>query len=164
MEEFKILLKYLERYGYPNKNIKNLFNSLDYNYDKFLPDLVEYLGQAGADDFIQKTIDKLSTPQGIRIDLEEYGYPNSYFYVIIINFKIDLEETNEAILVKHNWDEGGMIMKEEENKFYTLREVYQDCDINEWSDMLDLLESASNEFFFYNCGYGVWFEGNVRFN
>jgi hypothetical protein len=164
MNDFNILLKYLKRLGYPNKNILSLFKSLDYNDNNFLPDLVKNLGQSGADDFIQKTIDKLSTPQGIKIDLEEYGYPESYFYVVIINFRIDLEETNEAILVKHNWDEGGMIMKEEENKFYTLREVYQDCDINEWSDMLDLLERASNEFFFYNCGYGVWFEENRRFN
>jgi hypothetical protein len=31
MEEFKILLKYLERYGYPNKNIKNLFIYLKLN-------------------------------------------------------------------------------------------------------------------------------------
>jgi hypothetical protein len=164
MEQFKLLLKYLERYGYPNKNIQTLFKSLDYNSEDFLPDLVSYLGEVGAEQFVRKTIDKLSTPNGIKIDLEEYGYPQSYFYLIIKDFRIDLEETEDTILIKHTWGEDGMIMKEEEDKFYTLREVYQDCDINEWSDMLSLLESSSNDFFFLNCGYGLWFEENGRFN
>ena len=158
MNDFNILLKYFKRLGYPNKNLLTIFKSLDYDEKNFLTDLVENLGQTGADEFIQKTIDKLSTPKGIKIDLEEYGYPESYLYLIIINFNIDLEETEEAILVKHTWGEDGMIMHPEENKFYTTREVYQDCDVNEWSDMLDMFERASNEFIFNNCGFALWFQ------
>jgi hypothetical protein len=96
MNDFNILLKYFKRLGYPNKNLLTIFKSLDYDEKNFLTDLVENLGQAGADEFIQKTIDKLSTPKGIKIDLEEYGYPESYFYLIIVNFSIDLEETEEG--------------------------------------------------------------------
>jgi hypothetical protein len=157
MKNFKILLKYFKKIGYPNKNLLNLFKALDYRDRDFLPDLVENLGIDGADEFVQKTIDKLNTPQGIKIDLSDEGYPESYIYLIIKNFYIDLNETDEAILIKYSWGDG-MFMHPDENKLYTKEEVYQNTDAEEWNDMLDMFESAGSEFFFRNCGYGLWYE------
>jgi hypothetical protein len=157
MNDFKLLLKYFKKIGYPNKNLLNLFKALEYSDRDFLPDLVETLGIDGADKFVQKTIDKLNTPQGIKIDLSNEGYPESYIYLIIKNFKVDLDETDEAILITYSWGDG-MFMHPDENKLYTKQEVYQDTDMQEWSDMLDMFESAGSEFFFRNCGYGLWYE------
>jgi len=157
MKDFNILLKYFKKLGYPNNNLLNLFKALDYRDRDFLPDLVENLGQDGADEFVQKTIDKLSTPQGIKIDLSDEGYPESYIYLIIRNFYIDLDETDEAILITYSWGDG-MFMHPDEKKLYTKQEVYQDSDMQEWSDMLDMFEGAASSFFFRNCGYGLWYE------
>jgi hypothetical protein len=157
MNDFNLLLKYFKKIGYPNKNLLNLFKALEYSDRDFLPDLVENLGIDGADEFVKKTIDKLNTPQGIKIDLSNEGYPESYIYLIIKNFKVDLDETDEAILITYSWGDG-MFMHPDENKLYTKQEVYQDTDMQEWSDMLDMFESAGSEFFFRNCGYGLWYE------
>ena len=157
MNDFNLLLKYFKKIGYPNNNLLNLFKALEYRDRDFLPDLVENLGIDGADEFVQKTIDKLSTPQGIKIDLSDEGYPESYIYLIIKNFYINLDETDEAILITYSWGDG-MFMHPDENKLYTKEEVYQDTDMQEWSDMLDMFESAGSEFFFRNCGYGLWYE------
>jgi hypothetical protein len=157
MNDFNLLLKYFKKIGYPNNNLLNLFKALEYRDRDFLPDLVENLGIDGADEFVQKTIDKLRTPQGIKIDLSDEGYPESYIYLIIKNFYINLDETDEAILITYSWGDG-MFMHPDENKLYTKEEVYQDTDMQEWSDMLDMFESAGSEFFFRNCGYGLWYE------
>jgi hypothetical protein len=157
MKNFKIILKYLKKIGYPNKNLITLFKSLDYYQEDFLPDLVEYLGEDGAHDFVQKTIDKLTTPEGIRIDLEESGYPQSYIYLKIKKFTIDLEEAEDSILIIYSWGDG-MIMNTEENKLYTKEEIRQKCDMGEWSDVLDVFEGAASHFFVNNCGYWLWFE------
>jgi len=157
MNDFNIILKYLKKIGYPNNNLLNLFKALDYRERNFLPDLVETLGKEGADLFVQKTIDKLNTSEGIRIDLSDEGYPESYIYLIIKNFTIDLEESDETILITYSWGDG-MFMHPDENKLYTKQEVYQDTDMQEWNDMLDMFESAASFFFFRNCGYGLWYE------
>jgi hypothetical protein len=157
MKDFKIILKYFKKIGYPNKNLIPLFKSLDYDWENFLPDLVEYLGEDGAHDFVQKTIDKLNTPKGIKIDLSDEGYPESYIYLIIKNFYIDLNESEDAILIKYSWGDG-MLMHPDEGRLYTKEELYQDTDMQEWSDMLDMFEGAGSHFFGNNCGYWLWYE------
>jgi hypothetical protein len=157
MKDFKIILKYFKKIGYPNKNLIPLFKSLDYDWENFLPDLVEYLGEDGAHDFVQKTIDKLNTPKGIKIDLSDEGYPESYIYLIIKNFYIDLNESEDAILIKYSWGDG-MFMHPDEGRLYTKEELYQDTDMQEWSDMLDMFEGAGSHFFGNNCGYWLWYE------
>lgn len=157
MKDFNIILKYLKRLGYPNKNLITLFKALDYKERDFLPDLVQTLGSDGADEFVQRTIDKLNTPEGIRIDLSDEGYPESYIYLKIKSFIIDLEESDETIVITYSWGDG-MIMHPEENKLYTKEEVYQHTDMQEWSDLLDVFEGAASFFFFRNCGYGLWYE------
>jgi hypothetical protein len=157
MKDFNLLLKYFKKIGYPNKNLISLFKSLDYDADNFLPDLVENLGIDSADEFVQKTIDKLNTPQGIKIDLSDEGYPESYIYLIIRNFYIDLNESEDAILITYSWGDG-MFMHPDEGRLYTKEELYQDTDTQEWSDMLDMFEGAGSHFFFNNCGYWLWYE------
>jgi hypothetical protein len=157
MTDFNILLKYFKKIGYPNKNLHTLFKSLDYNPDNFLTDMVETLGEDVAREFVQKTIDKLNTSEGIRIDLEDAGYPESYIYLKIRQFRIDLEESEDAILILYSWGDG-MIMNIEDNKLYTKEELRQNCDMGEWNDVLDVFEGAANNFFYSNCGYWFWYE------
>ena len=157
MNDFKLLLKYFKKIGYPNKNLISLFKSLDYDADNFLPDLVENLGEDGAHDFVQKTIDKLKNPKGIKIALADEGYPESYIYLIIKIIYIDLNESEDAILITYSWGDG-MFMHPDEGRLYTKEELYQDTDMQEWSDMLDMFEGAGSHFFSNNCGYWLWYE------
>jgi len=159
MNKFKLILKYLSKNGgYPNKDMPKIFRYFNYHNLNFLPNMVETLGESGSDYFVDKSIRKIYTPnKGVRIDLKNEGYPDSYIYLIIKNFRIDLEESEEAILINYSWGEG-MIMHPEENRLYTKEELYQDADMQEWSDMLDMFESASSEYFYNNFGFGLWFE------
>lgn len=157
MRDFDILLRYLKKIDYPSNKFHNLINSLNYDCEHFLEDMVDSLGHHGADLFVQKTIDKLSTPEGIKIDLEKEGYPESYVYLKIKQFRIDFDESEDSILIIYSWNDG-MIMHPEENELRTLKQVYQECDMQEWSDMLDMFEGAASHFFYNNCGYWLWFE------
>lgn len=159
MKKFKLLLKYLSKNGgYPNENMLKVFRWFNYSQDEFLPDMVETLGESGSNSFIDKAIKKIYEPnKGIRIDLIDEGYPDSYIYLKISQFRIDLEESEYSILINYSWGEG-MIMHPEENVLYTKEEVRADCDMQEWNDMLDMFESASNEYFLSNFGFGLWFE------
>lgn len=156
MKDFKILLKYLERYGYPNKNLQSLFNSLDYDSENFLPDLVSYLGQDGAKQFVGKTIEKLNTPEGIRIDLEDEGYPNSHVFLKIDHYYVDLDEAEDSILIEAKWI-GGEITHPETGETTTVKQLYHETDMQEWSDILDMFEGSASRFFASNCGYYLWY-------
>lgn len=157
MEQIKLVLKYFEKIGYPNKNVSTLFNSLDYDSEDFLPDLVSYLGEVGAEQFVRKTIEKLNTPEGIKIDLSDSGYDNSYIYLKIKRFWIDFDESDDALNITYEWGNGQMTHPDT-GEVFTKEQVYQDTDIQEWNDVIDTFEGGASHFFYNNCGYWLYFQ------
>lgn len=163
MSDIKTLLKYLPKIDYPSDKLLGLADSIDYKgfeQDTFLPGLYGLLGEEGLNKFIQKSIKKLHTIDGIKIDLKTYswGYYNgSYIYLIIENFDVDLLESDNAITVKYSWGDG-KFYNPEKDSFITKKELYEDTDMHEWSEFLDSFEQAASNFFMKNCGYYLYYE------
>ena len=60
MSDLKTFLKVLSKVGYPNPNVDSIAQMVSYNLEEFLPDLVAEIGEDGANDFVEKALDKLS--------------------------------------------------------------------------------------------------------
>jgi len=67
MTDLKRFLNVLTKVGYPNSDIVSIAKVVDYNLENFLPDLVEEIGQEKADEFTEKALKKMSTPEGILV-------------------------------------------------------------------------------------------------
>ena len=160
--EFKKVLKILVREGYPNPNLGNIFDAIDYDSEWFLVDLVENLGEEGANDFTRKALNKLSSGIHSEINIripEIYGYPGSWVNIIINNVYIDLDESETDVLVNHSWGD---------NKFYlddgtetTIEEMSDEVDMGEmgeWSDFMDSLRSEAYNYISTRCGFGIWYQ------
>ena len=79
MSDLKIFLKTLSKVGYPNPDTASIAKMIGYNLEEFLPDLVAELGEEKADEFTEKALNKMSTPEGIKIqDLDD---PQQYAYI-----------------------------------------------------------------------------------
>ena len=74
MSDLKRFLKVLSKVGYPNPNLVSIAKHVDYNLEDFLPDLVAELGEQKADEFTEKTLNKMSTPEGIKIQDKNCGF------------------------------------------------------------------------------------------
>lgn len=158
MTDFKIILKYLQRINYPNPKVRELFESLDYTPEYFLNDLVKHLGQEGADEFVRKTVAKLNTVDGIKIDLGKYSSSEgSYIFLKIGDIWVDLDESDESACVSYKWGEGSFL-NADTGEYLTKNEVFQECDMQEWNDLLDALERAASSFFLENCGFYLIFQ------
>jgi len=59
MSNLNRFLKVLNKVGYPNPDLDSIIRMVDYNLEDFLPDLVEEVGEEGADDFIERAISKV---------------------------------------------------------------------------------------------------------
>ena len=67
MSNLNRFLKVLNKVGYPNPDLDSIVRMVDYNLEDFLPDLVEEVGEEGADDFIERAIGKVyNGDKGIR--------------------------------------------------------------------------------------------------
>jgi hypothetical protein len=96
MSDLVPFLKLLTKVGYPNPEIQTIARMADYNLEDFLPDLVELLGEEKADDFTEKALKKISTPEGIKIQDKED--PEQYAYIILHNTRLDLENDETTLL------------------------------------------------------------------
>ena len=69
MENIKIFLKLLNKVGYPNKDIISISQMAGYNLEYFLPDLINEIGEDKTNWFVSEAFSKLSTKDGIRLNL-----------------------------------------------------------------------------------------------
>lgn len=156
MSDIKLLLKYFQKLGYPNPNVLEIMESMNYSEDTFLSDLVDYLGQDGAEIFVQKTIEKMSTPEGIKIELDEDGLPNSYVYLKIGEFIIDLDQLEYSIGIKGDFT-GGKIIEPESQDSFTMEEFWEELDLVGQTEFSDVLESCTDKHFRRNTGFFATF-------
>jgi hypothetical protein len=165
MSALNRFLKVLNKVGYPNSSIHSIAKMIDYNLEEFLPDLVAEIGEEKADEFTEKTIKKMSTPKGIRIQ----GKDNSqeYAYIIIHNPRLDLENDETTVLCDWEWGDTNILSQDDDgNETYkTIEEVGEDLGMGDWADYDDLVDGIRNDcndIVFSNCGFGIWWDDQKK--
>ena len=159
--EFKKVLKVLAKEGYPNPNLDNIFDALDYNGEDFLIDLVENLGEEGATDFAKKALSKLSSGihSEIKIRIPEItGYPDAWIDLIIHNLWIDLDESETDVIINSSWGDNKMF--DDDGNETTLEELEANVDMggwNEWDEFKDWIRTAAYNYISKRCGFGIWY-------
>jgi hypothetical protein len=160
--EFKSVLKILAREGYPNPNLGNIFDAIDYYSENFLTDLVENLGEEGATEFVSKTLSRLSSGINSEIQIkisDIYGYPGSWVNLIIHNFFIDLDESEYDVMVNYSWGDNKFFL--EDGTETTLDDMAGEVDMGgmgEWHDFLDDLLNSANGYIAERCAFGIWYQ------
>ena len=129
--------------GYPNSSVNSIANSINYELDNFLPDLVEEVGEIKADEFVERTLNKLSEDgKGIRVPLSN----DKYIYLQIHQSRIDLEETEDAVLIDWSWGDSRLGALDEDGNEYeaTLEEIYDNMDMGDWGDYDEMIDNIKD--------------------
>ena len=74
MSDVKTFLKILSKVGYPNPDTKSIAKMMGYDFFEFIPNLVYEIGEDGAQSFVNNALAKLSTKDGIKVDLSNGEY------------------------------------------------------------------------------------------
>jgi hypothetical protein len=161
MSDLVPFLKLLTKVGYPNPEIQTIARMADYNLEDFLPDLVELLGEERADDFTEKALKKISTPEGIKIQDKED--PEQYAYIILHNTRLDLENDETTLLCDWTWGDTNIFFRDDDgNESYrTIEEIGEDIGMGDWADfdtMVDDIREDCNKLVYKNCGFGIWWD------
>jgi hypothetical protein len=166
MTDLKRFLNVLTKVGYPNSDIVSIAKAVDYNLENFLPDLVEEIGQEKADEFTEKALKKMSTPEGIKIqDLDD---PQQYAYINLLNPRLDLDNDETTVLCDWSWGDTNIYFRDDDgNESYrTIQEIADEVGMGDWSDfdtMVDDIREDCNQLVFKNCGFGIWWD-DQKFN
>jgi len=166
MTDLKRFLNVLTKVGYPNSDIVSIAKVVDYNLENFLPDLVEEIGQEKADEFTEKALKKMSTPEGIKIqDLDD---PQQYAYINLLNPRLDLDNDETTVLCDWSWGDTNIYFRDDDgNESYrTIQEIADEVGMGDWSDfdtMVDDIREDCNQLVFKNCGFGIWWD-DQKFN
>jgi len=162
MSELKTFLKVLSKVGYPNPDVQSIAKMIDYNLEEFLPDLVAEIGEQKADEFTEKALNKISTPEGIRIN-NLYDDPNQYAYIHLHNPRLDLDNDETTVLCDWSWGETQILHQDEDgNETYkTIDELSEDLGMGDWAEydeLIDGIKDDCNKIVYNNCGFGVWWD------
>lgn len=166
MSDLIRFLKVLKKFGYPNPNLESIAKMLNYNLEDFLPDLVAEVGQENADEYAEKALNKLSTPEGIRI--QDRDDPNQYAYIKLYNPRLDLENDETTLLCEWGWGDSSIYFKDDDGveSYKTIQEVGEELSMGDWSDydeMVDEIKEDCNRLVYSNCGFGIWWD-DQRYN
>ena len=161
MTDLKRFLNVLTKVGYPNSDIVSIAKAVDYNLENFLPDLVEEIGQEKADEFTEKALKKMSTPEGIKIqDLDD---PQQYAYIKLLNPRLDLDNDETTVLCDWSWGDTNILLIDDDGSesYKTIQEIADEMGMGEWADfdeMVDDIREDCNQLVFKNCGFGIWWD------
>jgi len=162
MSNLKTFLKVLDKVGYPNPDVVSIAKMINYNLEEFLPDLVAEVGEEKADEFTEKALNKISTPEGIRIS-NLYDDPNQYAYIHLHNPRLDLDNDETTVLCDWSWGETQILHQDEDgNETYkTIDEISEDLGMGDWAEYDELVDSIKedcNQLVYNNCGFGIWWD------
>jgi|688.fasta_scaffold113256_6 hypothetical protein len=161
MSDLNRFLKVLNKVGYPNPDVQSIAKMVDYNLEEFLPDLVSEIGQEKADEFTEKALNKISTPEGIRIqDLDD---PQQYAYIKLHNPRLDLDNDETTVLCDWTWGDTNIFFRDDDgNESYrTIQEIADEVGMGDWADfdtMVDDIREDCNKLVYQNCGFGIWWD------
>jgi hypothetical protein len=161
MSDLNRFLKVLNKVGYPNPDVHSIAKMIDYNLEEFLPDLVAEVGEEKADEFTEKALNKMSTPNGIRI--QDKDDSKEYAYIIIHNPRLDLDNDETTVLCDWSWGQTNILSQDDDgNETYkTIEEIGEDIGMGEWADydeLIDNIREDCNQLVFKNCGFGIWWD------
>ena len=156
MSKVKTFLKVLNKVGYPNPDTKSIAKMIGYDLYEFIPDLVDEVGKDNAESFVKNAISKLSTKDGIKVNLSG----NEYVYVIIDKSWIKIDPSGNDVSIDYRWGDSKLLAAdEEENEVYkTIEEIGEDIGMGEWPDYDDLIDHIKDQFYkliLNNCGFGI---------
>jgi hypothetical protein len=161
MTDLKRFLNILTKVGYPNPDVSSIAKAVGYNLENFLPDLVEEIGQEKADEFTEKALKKMSTPEGIKIqDLDD---PQQYAYINLLNPRLDLDNDETTVLCDWSWGDTNILLIDDDcsESYRTIQEIADEMGMGEWADfdeMVDDIREDCNQLVFKNCGFGIWWD------
>jgi hypothetical protein len=161
MTQLEIFLKVLKREGYPNPKVESIAKMLDYNLEEFLPDLVAEVGDWKADDFTEKALNKISTPEGIKV--QDKNDPEQYAYIKLHNPRLDLDNDETTVLCDWSWGDTNIFFRDDDgNESYkTIQEIADEVGMGDWADfdtMVDDIREDCNKLVYKNCGFGIWWD------
>jgi hypothetical protein len=162
MSNLNTFLRVMNKMGYPNPSTKSIANSIDYDLDNFLPDLVEEVGEIKADEFTEKALSKLSEDgKGIRVPLDDENH--NYIYLEIHQSRIDLDETETQVLIDWSFGDNVLTGVDENGEEYdsNMDEIYENMGMGEWGEFDEMIDNIRDECYDYirnNCGFGIWFD------
>lgn len=165
MTDLKRFLKVLSIEGYPNPNLQSIARMVDYNLDNLLVDLVNEFGEDKANEFTRKAVEKMSSPEGVRID--DQDDPIQYAYIKIINPHIYLDNDETTVTSDWSWGDTNVFFRDDDgNESYkTIPEIGEQLSMGDWSDfdeMVDEIREECNKLFYKNCGFGIWWEEQIH--
>jgi hypothetical protein len=161
MTDLKRFLNILTKVGYPNPDVSSIAKAVGYNLENFLPDLVDEIGQEKADEFTEKALKKMSTPEGIKIqDLDD---PQQYAYINLLNPRLDLDNDESTVLCDWSWGDTNILLIDDDGSesYKTIQEIADEMGMGEWADfdeMVDDIREDCNQLVFKNCGFGIWWD------
>jgi hypothetical protein len=165
MTDLKRFLNILTKVGYPNSDVSSIAKAVGYNLENFLPDLVSEIGQEKADEFTEKSLKKISTPEGIKIqDLDD---PQQYAYIKLLNPRLDLDNDETTVLCDWSWGDNNIYFKDDDgNESYrTIQEIGNELSMGDWAEfdeMVDDIREDCNQLVYKNCGFGIWWDDQKK--
>jgi hypothetical protein len=161
MSNLKTFLKVLKKVGYPNPDTASIAKMIGYDLEEFLPDLVAELGEEKADEFTEKTLKKMSTSDGIRI--QDDDDPEQYAYIKIYNPRLDLDNDETTVLCDWSWGDTNIFFKDDDgnDSYKTIQEIGENIGMGDWADydeMVDDIKEDCNKLVFSHCGFGIWWD------
>ena len=140
MSNLKTFLKVLKKVGYPNPDIQSIAKMIGYNIEEFLPDLVAEIGEEKADEFTENALNKMSTPEGIRV--QDKDDPEQYAYIKLHNPRLDLENDETTVLCDWSWGDTNIFFKDDDgnDSYKTIQEIGEDIGMGDWADYDEMVD------------------------
>ena len=160
MTSVNTFLKVLNKVGYPNRSIHSIAKAINYDIDRFLPDLKNEIGDEGVKDFCDKAIEKLTGEKGLNVSI---GGPNNneYCYIKIYPINYDEDESENDVICNWYWGDSKIFHIDEDGNtgYFTIQEIIDSTDMGNWGDLDEFLDDIRTDA--YNivdskCGFGIW--------
>jgi hypothetical protein len=167
MSDLKTFLKVAQKLGYPDPSPNSLViaNSINYNLNNFIEDLILEVGQERANEFVNKTFSSLGATYspGIKIDLSDrLGETGSYIYLIINGFDfVEGDEEYKEVWIHYTWGDSHLI---HDGEVKTLDDIYDEVDLGtmgEYDELMDDIQYACHKDIFNKTGFRIHFDSQI---
>ena len=167
MSDLKTFLKVAQKLGYPNPSPDSLViaNSINYNLNNFIEDLILEVGKEKSNEFVNKTFSSLGATYspGIKIDLSDrVGETGSYIYLIINGYDFaEGDEEYKEVWIHYTWGNNQLI---HDGTGLTLDELYDEVDLGtmgEYEDLIDDIKYECISQIFKKTGLIIHFDSQI---